>query len=806
MAGLLSDIRFAGRRLVRTPIFSCVSGLSLAIGFGLSTTILAVGWNAVVRPLPFPELDRLVTIWEKNERQAIPQSSVSEGNFLDLRDAGHLFSNLIYFTRSLPILKVGEREDEIPAASVSGSLSGITGIRPAMGRGFQPGDFMPQAAPVVLLSDAIWREWFGGRPDVLGGSIRLGGRFVTVIGVMPPGFSFPYPLLADPVKIWAPDKGEPSRIRKFHGLYVVGKLAPGVTADRARRELAKLSRHLQIAYPATNKDWEFSVVELREQVVHDLRHLLALLLTASLLVLMIASANTSIMWLSRDLKNIRLFAAELSLGASRWQAVRGVLAESAVLALAGAIGGVVLSLAARPLIARFMEVRTMGAGPAALQMNWAVAAVITCLCVLVGILAGLAPALFAVNAAMRDPMGRLHGAHTTGRRSFVFHAAMAAFQTALSITLLLAGAALALDYFHARASDFGRRTDEIAVAKIGPPDAKYRLQPQRVAFYSSLLDRIQAVPSVRDAAVVGGGTLTEGMQLNLSLPGAPAGPMHTEQVNYFIVTPHYFRTIGATILKGRDFTGMDGSEESPVAIINESLSRRLWPDQDAVGRQIAIQNTGTGPHTIIGVVKDIDHFVLTRERPEDVYVPFRQRPWIKTWLLVRSSKPGGLPGALQHTIRELEPEASVTSFSTFEQLHENQFLRPRLQLQLLSSFSVLSLALALIGICGVVAYQSAQRTRETAIRMALGASRGQIVSLFARQTAVIAGLGVGGGLFSAAVAARWLRSWMIASSGSVSYPALAGVAVLFTIVIAAASAIPIWRNTRVPAAIIMKEC
>lgn len=787
------ELKYRLRNLLRTPLFLIVACLSLAIGFGINAAVCAAFKNIVLKPLPFNEPDRLMTVWEANPSAGIPQSSVSLGNFSDLKQA-QAFNTLTAFFPRPSVLTVEDRQEEIQGVAVSDGIGSITGIRPEVGRDFLRLDFAPDAAPEAILSYELWQDWMQRRADIIGRSIDIDHQSYTVIGVMPAGFSFPYPVVQSPVQVWFPSRFNPAGApRKFHGTYVVGKLAAGASRISATAELQAIAQRLVSAFPATNRNWTFRVVPLHELIVQDSRRLLIVLFLISLLILIIASSNNSIMWLSRHLLEFRHLTLRINLGASHRLLICGLVLESVVVAIIGAALGLAFNRLLDPVLARICIAKGWIADPAALSVNGTVLIGVFGLAVLIGALSGIVPAWISVRIAARQAISCTNHSLFGQDRSFRVHATLACLEVALATMSLLVGATLLMDYRAAIANGFGRRTDQVIAAKIKPPAGKYAPQQQRLAFHAALLDRVKNLPAVDSAAMISGTSLSAGLTLRVNKLGATGGDQSREEADLYIVTPGYFQTIGARIAQGRDFTETDGSAGPPVVIISEALSRQLWLEDSPIGKQLMLENSGGVPHTVIGVVHDIDHFAFFRRHVNDIYVPLRQRPWIQMWLVVNSPIQGQqLFLDLQRSAWDLDRETLVTSFSTFRQLQERELSAPQARTMLLATLSLLALALTVLGVYGVIAYQSAQRAREIALRIAMGATRTDVLLMFLKQGMLIAAMGFAGGVCGAMGSNHLVKSIMLAS-GTVGVGNIVSTFALVVVIVLGASLLPAAR-------------
>jgi putative ABC transport system permease protein len=789
------ELKYRLRNLLRVPLFLIVACLSLAGGFGLNAAVCAAFKNVVLKPLPFVEPDRLVTIWESNPSAGILQVSVSLGNFSDLQTA-QIFDAISAFLPRASVLTIEDRQEEIQGVAISARLGSITGIRPQLGRDFLPSDFASDAAPVVILSHNLWRNWMQQSADIIGRSVNIDRKSYTVIGVMPPNFSFPYPIIQSPAQVWVPNLLDAARSpRKFHGVYVVGKLATGVSYASATTELQVIAQRLATAFPATNHNWTFRLVPLHELIVQDSRRLLRLLLLSSALILIIVSTNNSIMWLSRYLLEFRQIALRITFGAPPGVLIRSLVLESIILAIMGAILGLAFNRLAGPMLARFCLTKRWITDPAAFSVDGIVLIATFGLSLLVGILSGIVPAWISVRASVHQCMSQTDHSLHVQYKSFRAHKMFAFFEIALATMSLLVAAMLFMDYHTVVVSGFGRRTDQVIAAKISPPATKYAPPQQRLAFHTELLDRVKNLPAVDSAALISGTSLSAGLTLRVSKPGMNDGDRSREEADLYIITPGYFQTVGASIAQGRDFTETDGSDGRPVVIISETLSQKLWQEANPVGKLLMLENSGGVPHTVIGVVYDIDHFGFSRRHVNDLYVPLRQRPWIQMWLLVNSPvRTQSLFLDIQRTSWDLDREISVTSFSTFRQLQESELSAPQARTMLLGALALLALALTVLGVYGVVAYQGTQRAREIVLRIAMGATRTDILLMFLKQSALIATLGIGVGVCAAMGASRLVKSMMLVS-GTPSFGIIAFTATLVFVVVLGASFVPAMQSS-----------
>ncbi len=798
------DIILALRSLIKDLSFLAVSCLSLGIGFGLNITIAAAAIHLLLQPLPF-NASRIVTIWESNLHQKLPQVTLSPANFFDFRTGSHSVTDLLCFTHHSPVMQLNGRQEEVSAAFVSSPLSTITNIKPMLGREFGAADFSAAGGRVVILSYTCWKDWFSGASNTLGRLITIDQKPYTVVGIMPPEFTFPYPLVATPVKVWIPSETSPvGATRRFHGYYVLGRLGPHVTLRSAQTEAHSIATRLQRLYPFTNKDWSFSVIPLRKQVIRDSSRLLALLISAAVVLLCIALMNVSIIWLSRQLANIRRLSIQFAVGASRGQVLRGLLIENIAFSFVGALIGVLMSRSAAPALSRIaihysLIGNTRVLYPTPILVIAAIAASIV-----FGVASGIVPALFVVRSALRTPLPGSSQLAIQRPGFLTVHEALAALQVFLSVMLLASATFLVQNYRGLLKSEFGRRANRVVVANIRPPVVNYIDPVQRVTFYSSVLERIERLPGVVSCAAVSALSLPEGGQLAVS-SSANDNNERIKHADLFVITPGYFRTVGARITTGRGISELDRSSAAPIVIINETLRQQMGT-AGGLGKQILIHNLGAAPFTIVGVVADIDHFSLVRRHTPELYVSFYQKPLVQMWLLVNTSKddPSSVWRELRHTVSGLDMAATVTGLSTFDQMQEQELGVPHLQALLVGGIGFLAFPLTVLGVWGVIAYHSARRTREVAVRLAVGAAFSDVLSLFFKQALIIVATGLVPGVCASFFIARALRS-VVSVPVSTSLPAATIVVLISACIITLASCYPALRVTRVNPSVVLKD-
>jgi len=805
MRVIISDLHYAVRNLGRYPAFVLAAVLSLAFGFGLNALLLSGAGRILTAPLPFAAADRLVTVWESNLRQGLPEVTLSRGNFLDVRGSAKSFEMLTSYVIFRPVLRQEDVPEEIAAVLVTPNWLEMTGVHPLLGRGFTEEEYLPAAHPVVIISHRCWRTRFGGDKGIIGKSVELDRVLYQVVGVLPPGFDFPRPLIPELIDAWVPSRISPAEAtRKFHGLYTVGRLRPGVTIEQANAELSDIGLRLRQMYPATNSGWTLFGVRLRDQVTRDSRRLLVLLGSVSILILLIATANVSIMWFARAIARRRDVSLRLALGASGWSAIRPLLIETVLLASAGALTGLLVVSTSTELIGTFAATNRLIYDPNLFRTTAATTSAIAFLALLTGLAAGAGPALYIVRRAATDPAGQMQRTQIADGW-FGAHSALAMLQIALSVTVLTGSGLLGINYWLLVHSDFGRRSSNVVVARIRPPIRAYADPSDRRRLYSSLVEGVRSLPGVYAAGLASALSLPEGGELHIHTEGVGAGAQKPQLADVYIVSPGFFPALGAVIDQGRDFGDADTEDRPPVIIVNSSLARRYWPGENPIGKRVVIENMGKAPHTIVGVVQDIEHFNLTRTHQPEIYAPFLQRPYVQMWAIAATSTdPAALFNAVQHLTWAIDRDVYVTNFGTFEELHASTISKPRLQTFAISAMGGIALLLTVLGVYAVVAYQSAQRLREFAIRTAMGASPLKLFACIMNKVGVLVTVGAFIGLVGALAASRLVR-WFLFGASALTPLAMIGSVALVSLAIACGASVPAFKATRVPPMEVLKE-
>ena len=792
--------------LAKSPGFTLTAVAVLALGIGANTAIFTVANALLLRPLPYPEPQKLVIVGVKDK------ATDRGGTLLRyemLRDHSQSFESVAAWTDdNLNLTGRGEPQ-QVPVARVTPNFFSTLGVGPQLGRGFTQADGRPEGAPVAMVSDSLWRSRFGGNPNLAGQTVTLDSVAYTVVGVLPAGVQFPF---VAPTDIWIPRYFEyslmtPQRLRSGVGyLNFVGRLRTGVTPGSAATELGLLNelyRKQNPTWPDADRGITMTAVPLHDFVVGDVRQKVLVLWFAVGLLLLIACANVASLLLSRALARRREIAVRIALGAARWAVVRQLLTESVLMALAAGVLGAGLGWAATRALVRWgTEQLPQGV---AVDMNAGVLVFALAISLLTGIVFGAVPALLLSwvdpNAALRDEGRGTAGGKARSRIGSL----LVVGQVAISL-LLLVGAGLLMESFtQLLRVDLGFDASNVLSMNVTLPSVKYAKPAQQIAFFDELLRRVVVLPGVRSAAVSAAMPLETKRITPMRPEGQPNAPLSEQPfLDIQAVSPRWFETMRVPIRMGRGFDSGDSPDAQKVVIVNEAFARRFWPGENPVGKGVTIGRMPQ-PARVVGVSGDARNNGLAQETEAQVFIPFAQLPWTNMNLLVRTAvAPESLTQAVRAQVYAIDPDQPVTKIETVDGLIAKSHAEPRFTLALLGGFAAAALALALVGIYGLLAYSVAERQREMGIRLALGARRTDIVRLVVRQGLVLAGAGVAVGLVAAFLLTRLMGS-MLYKVGAHDATTFALAPMVFLAVAALASYLPARRAVRVDPAETLRE-
>lgn len=810
MPTLLADIRYAFRMIGKSPGFAALAILAFALGIGANTAIFSVVNAVLLRPLPYPHSEQLINIRERTP--TFPDGSVSYPNFLDWRAAQHSFTDLTLFRResyNLSTAKADTAPERVNGCRATWNFLTVLGMSPQLGRDFTEADDVPNGAKVALISDKMWRRRFGASREVLGRQITVDGVSYEIIGVLPAAIRLPFRRLAEIYVPLGDVRTEPGvLLRDNHpGFGTLGRLKPGVTLEQARADLETIAVALEKKYPETNTGRRITTQLLLESSVGAYRQSLYLLLGAVGCVLLIACANVANLQLARMLVRGKELAVRSALGASGWRLTRQVLTESAVLALLGALAGVLLAiwsldaiLALSPAsVPRFQETRI---DLAALGFTIAVA-------IVSGVLVGIWPAWrISKSASLALALHESARGSSDGLSKQRARAGLVITQVALAVVLLAAGGLMLKSFWRAQQAPLGFQPGGILTMSIALPKARYDKEEKVNAFYDRLLAKVSALPLVTSAGIGVNVPFDDNeWDSSFHITGTPPyqhGQEPSAEMN--MISPDYFRVLGMPILRGRAFGPEDGFEKPGTVIIDETLAARYFPNQDPIGKQLDNNQTlkkDPPPLTIIGIMPRTRNEAPGEDNVEklnfpQIYLPFAQFSSEDAMLLVRvaSGDPLNLAAAVKKEVQAIDPDQPVSSISTMEKNIGASLAARRLTMTLLGSFAGLALLLASVGIYGVMALSTTQRTREMGIRFALGASRADVLKLVLGKGIALIGVGLGAGLIGAFAASRALNS-VLYNVGSLDAVALIGALVTLAVVAFIACYLPARRASMV---------
>ncbi len=804
MTTLLQDLRYALRTLVSRPGFTAVGLLTLALGIGATTVVFSVVNGVLLRPLPYPQDERIVMVRASNPEAGLDRISVSPLNFRDWREQTRSLEPLVAILPESFNFTGGDYPERLRGLRVSAGFFSVMGVTPALGRGFLPEEDRPGGGNVVVLSHGLWQRCFGGDPGVVGQTLLLDGESHHVVGVAPQGFSFPRDL-----DVWAPIAFEYDQYpRDDRWVHALGRLEPDATLAGAQAELSRIAAGLEQEYPDSNTGWGVVVEPLREVVIQNIRPALLVLLTAVAFVFLIAIANVANLFLARLTTREQEVTLRYALGASRSRLVRQLLTESVVLALLG--GGLGLLLATwgtEALLAQFAD-HIPRSGGVSVDRN--VLGFTLLISVVAGLVFGVLPALQVSGHHLAESMGEAGRGLTGNARSGRLRRILVGAEVALALVLLVGASLLIRSFVNLVGIDPGFSARQVLTMRLDLPEVRYVKNAPRIAFYQELLDRLEALPGVASAATIdpmplaGGWTAEE-----FAIEGRPVpDPVATPGTNYRLASPGYFETMGIPLLAGRTLTEADREGTLPVAVINKTLAERFFPPGDAIGQRLTFAVPPTEDSvwfTIVGIVGDVRWAELDTEAGPETYVATLQQPDLFANLVIRAEgDPLALAASVRSAVQAVDPELPVYSPRTVDELIAASLGQPRFAMALLALFAAVALTLATLGVYGVVSYSVSQRFREVGIRMALGASGSEVLRMVVGQGMIPVVAGVAGGVVGALGLTRFLTSQIYGVS-TTDPLIFTGVTLVLLLVALVASFLPARRATRVEPMLVLRH-
>jgi len=759
---LASDTRYGLRTLRRAPVLAGAAILTLALGIGANTTIFSAVNAVVLQPLPFSQPSRLVMLWEENPEKGWHEQLCAPANVWDWKDQVRAFQNVTMFFQGTGVSTLtGEGAPRILNASgVDGNFFDVLGVRAQLGRVLVPNETWSADgnAHVVVLSDRFWRSQFGADPRILGRNVRIDGRPLEVVGVMPPSFSFP----VENVDVWVPQAWKPEQrtqidYRRAHFVRAIARLAPGATLESANAQLQAVAGRLKQQYPETNKYMGAGLSPLHRFLVGDTRLPLLVLLAAVGLLLLIACANVGNLLLVRAVGREREAALRLTLGAGRHRLAKQALTESFVLSALGGIAGVTLGIVGTRVLEQLQPPGMLRVSH--FDVDWSVLAYVLAIVAASALLFGTAPALWA---GRRSPAESLKEGGRSGesRRMRRWTELLVVGEVALAVVLTLGAGLLVRSFRQLTQVDPGFDSRGVLATQLVLSGAKYDSAAQVRRFLNQLEERVRGLPGVTAAAATTNVPLQgTGYTSDFVIAGRPAGEYYTE-ITHRSVTPDYFRVMRVPLRRGRFFTSGDREGAPPVVIINEQTAQKYFKGQDPVGQRITfdkIPNDKSQWSTIIGVVGGERQSALSSEPLIEAYTPFAQEGSSGMSLLTRvSGEPGALAPAIRRVVAEINPDLPISDMRSVDDIRVHSLASQRFLMTMLVVFAGVGMLLAVIGVYGVLAQVARRRTREMGIRIALGAPAASVRWLVVRQglNLVFAGLAIG--VAGALVATRGL--------------------------------------------------
>ncbi|MFY9570050.1 MAG: ABC transporter permease [Blastocatellia bacterium] len=778
---LLQDLRYGLRMLMKNPAFSVVAVIALALGIGANTAIFSVVYGVLLRPLPYPDADRLLI------------ASISVPDYRDLKEANQVFDEMTMWASNQYSITIGGESRQELGAVVSPGFFPMLG-HAAIGRTFAAEE---DREPLVVLSYDLWQQRFGGDPGVLGRTVDLGGTSHTIVGVMPREFQFP----SSQFKLWVtfgsalsrtPQQAENRQLRIFRAL---ARLRPGVPLSQAQTEIDAIAKRLEQDHPDTNSGAQITFTPIYERIVGRVRPALMVLLGTVGFVLLIACANVANLMLARTTAREREIAIRSALGAGRWRVARQLLTESVLLSVVGGALGLLIAVWGIDVLTKLNPndiPRISG-----VSINFPVLLFTLGVAVLTGMIFGVVPALQATRFNLSDALkegGRGLSGSTWGRR---VRSGLVVAEIALSLVVLIGAGLLIKSFNRLLSSDPGFVADNLMTMNLEL--FRYKEPQRRAAVLKDVLARLEQIPGVIAA---GGGsglppvTPQRGTRFVVEGDPAEAGP----NTAYFLaVTPLYFRALGTPLIQGREFDERDSEGALKVVVINQSMAEAMFPDQDAIGRHLKLINPEQSDEwrTIVGVVGDVKYQGLDDSAQREIYTPFPQTPFLWSYVMVRtSSDPSVFMGSVRSAVSSADSNISAVNIQPMRRLVSESVASPRFNTILLSAFAGLALVLAAVGLYGVMSYLVTQRTREIGIRMALGAKPGDVFKSVVGNALVLALIGVVVGLGGAVVVTRVMSTLLFGVSAT-DPMTFAVISVLLTGVALGASFVPARRATKV---------
>ncbi len=766
MERLIADIVHALRRLGRAPAFATIAILTLALGIGANTAIFSLVKTVLLRPLPYGDPAGLVMIWGNRDKGETTWLAVPE--IRSYATESPAFTSVAAYTSGAANITGGQEPERVIIAWVTPNLFRTLQVSPQVGRAFSPADSSIEAERQVVLGWGLWQRRFGGRPEIVGESIQLDGRSVTVIGVMPRSFRLPMDFSdVRPTELWTAAVFTPENYASWgdHSYIGVARLRAGTGAERATADMRRLEDQWVRDGHWSNRDLaRRAAVPVKDLVVGDVRYALWVLLGAVGVILLIACANVANLMLARSDDRHREMAVRTALGASRARVVQLLMTESVVLSFIGGAMGLALAFAGTRALLAIRPASIPRVGDVGLDAG--VLAFTLVLTLVTGLVFGAAPALELSRPDLNRSLKEGGRTGTSGRQRQRFRDALAITQMAFSVILLIGSMLLIRSFVELRRIDLGFRPANALTFRVVTPASSYDSAAKVVAFYRALRQRVAELPGVRSVGATRLLPLTGTIgDWSITLEGRPRVPGENPNGDWQVVTPGYFESMGMSLARGRLITDQDHENAPIVAVINQTMARRYWPNEDAIGKRFHLGSNPRPWITVVGIAQEVRHNAVTETPRAEMYVPHAQWPTAganpargMTFVVRTAGEPLGVLGYVRGAVRALDPGLPIADVRTLQTVADQSLSQARFTTQLLALFAALALTLATIGIYGVISLLVTRRRQEIGIRIALGARPAAILGMVLRRGLTLAGAGVGIGLAAAVLMTRAISS------------------------------------------------
>jgi putative ABC transport system permease protein len=809
MNTLWQDLRYGARMLLKHPGVTAIAVLTLALGIGANTAIFSVVNAVMLRPLPYKDPDRLVSLWENVPKYG--RWRVTPANFFDWKKQSTSFEDLAAYGASTMTLTGGGEPEQLLGTRAAAGYFSVVGVEPILGRSFLPEEYEPGKGHVVVLGHNFWMRRYGGDQKIVNQAVTLDGTSYTVVGVMPAGFFPVWNSTAGQIsfdesqqQIWTPMSfsAQWANVRTSHVLGVVGRLKPGISLEQAQAEMNTIGARLEREY-ATNKGAGIIVNPFLNEVIGSAKPVLVTLLAAVGLVLLIACANIAGLLLAQHATRSKEVAIRAALGAGRGRLVRQFFLEGLLLSLLGMVAGVALARVGINLILKLVPPELPRFNQT--QLDWRVLGFTVSLSLLTCLLFALLPAWQSSKPDLQATLEQGRRVAGSGAARQRFRQMLVVFQISVAVILVIGAGLLIKSFWHLRQVDPGFKPDNVLSVNVTLPQSKYGDQQKINSFYNQLVERLSGLPGVEAAAIAYDHPLQANWIDSFQIEGraAPA-PGESLSANFAPVSPDYFRTVTTPILKGRQFTSQDDENHPGVVIVNETFLSRYFPDEPAIGQRLRLsppamiwQNQRLTSFEIIGIARDVKSGGLNAKAEPAYYVPAAQSPLTDMTILVRTkNNPEAIVPTLRNAVLAIDPNQPITNINTMNKIVADSIAQPRLSMTLMGLFGVLALILAAVGIYGLLSYAVAQRTQELGIRIALGAQVGDVLRLVLKQGMILVLLGLGLGLIGALALTRLINSLLfgVTATDTTTFVLVSGV---LAVVALLACYIPARRATKV---------